>query len=50
MKIYNLMGLRRISRTPNALGRGLCGLKRGLNERIDLRVLQRLGNIEIIED
>ena len=44
-----LLGIRRIYRVPNARVRELCGVKKGLDERIDEGVLRWLGHVEKME-
>ena len=47
--IRGLLGIRRMDRVPNARKRELCGMKKGLNERIDEGVLRWFGHVETME-
>ena len=44
-----MLGIRRMDRAPNAQISELCGVKKGLDERIDKGVLQWFGNVEGME-
>ena len=44
-----LLGIRGMDKVPNAWVRELCGVKKGLDERIDEGVLQWLGNVQRME-
>ena len=44
-----LLGIRRMDRIPNARMRELCGLRKGLDERIDEGILQQFGHVERME-
>ena len=44
-----LIGIRRMAMVPNARIRVLCGLKKGLDERIDEGVLRWFGHVERME-
>ena len=44
-----LLGFRRMDRFPNAQIRKLCGVKKGLEERIDEGVLRWFGHVERME-
>ena len=47
--LRGLLGIRRMDRVLNAWIRKLCGVKKGLDERIDEGVLQWFGHMERIE-
>ena len=47
--LRGLLGIRRMYRVPNAWIRELCGVKKGLDERIDQGVLQWFGHVERTE-
>ena len=49
-KVRGLLGIRRIDRMLNACVRGLCDVNKGMNQRIDERVLQQFGHMERMED
>ena len=44
--LRGLLGIRRMNRVPNARIRELCGVKKGLDERIDEGVLRWFGHME----
>ena len=44
-----LLGIRRMDRIPNARIRELCGVRKGLHERIDESVLRWFGHVERME-
>ena len=44
--LRGLLGIRRIDRFPNTRIREMCGLKKGLDERIDEDVLRCFGHVE----
>ena len=44
--LRGLLGIRRIDRVPNAWIRQLCGVRKGLDERIDEFILQWFGHVE----
>ena len=48
-KLRGLLGIRRTDRVQNARIRNLCGVKRGLDERIDEGVFQWFGHVERME-
>ena len=41
-----MLGLRRIDRVPSARIRELCGVKKGVDERIDESVFRWFGHVE----
>ena len=47
--LRGLLGIRRMDRVPNAEIRELCGVKKGLDERIDEGVLQWFAQVERME-
>ena len=47
--LRGLQGIRRMDRIPNAWIRELCGVKKGLGERIDEGVLQWFSHVEGME-
>ena len=47
--LRGLLGIRRMDRALNAWIRELCGVKKGLDERIDGAVLQWFGHVERME-
>ena len=47
--LRGLMGIRRMDRIPNARIREICGVRKGLDERIDEGVLQWFGHVERME-
>ena len=47
--IRGLLGISRMDRVPNTRIRELCGVKNGLNERIDEGVLWWLTHVERVE-
>ena len=47
--LRGLLGIRRLDRVPNARIRELCGVAKGVNERID-SVLRWFGYIERMEN
>ena len=48
--LRGLLGIRRMDRVPNALIRELCGVTKGLDERIDVGVLWWFGHVERMEN
>ena len=44
-----LLGIKRMGRVPNTWTRELCGLKKGLEEKIDEGVLRWFGHVEKME-
>ena len=44
-----MLSIRRMDRVPNAWIRELCGVKKGLHERIDEGVLRWFGHLERME-
>ena len=47
--LRGLLGIRRMERIPNAWIRGFCGVKKGLDERIDEGVLRWFGHVKRME-
>ena len=47
--LRGLLGIRRMDRVPNAWIRELCGVKKGLDERIDGGVIRWFGHVERME-
>ena len=47
--LKGLLGIRRADRVSNARIRELCGVKKGLNERIDEGVLRWFSHVERME-
>ena len=47
--LRGLLGNRRMNRVPNARIRELCGVKKGLDERIDEGLLRWFGHVERTE-
>ena len=47
--LRGLLGIMRMDRVPNARIRELCGVKKGLDERIDEGVFRWFDNVEKIE-
>ena len=47
--LRGLLGIRKMDRVPNAQIRELCGVKKGLDERIDEGVLRWFANVERME-
>ena len=47
--LRRLLGIRRMDRVTNAMIRELCGVKKGLDERVDEGVLQWFGHVERME-
>ena len=47
--LRGLLGIRRMYRVPNARIRELCGVKKGLDERIDESVLRWFAHVERME-
>ena len=47
--LRELLGIRRMDRILNARIRDLCGVKKGLDERIDEGVLRGFGHVERME-
>ena len=48
-KLRGLLGIKRMNRVPNAWIREICGVKKGLDKRIDERVLRWFGHVERME-
>ena len=48
--LRGLLGIRRIDRTQNAWIRELCGVRKGVNERIDEGVLRWFGHMERVKN
>ena len=48
--LRGLLGIKRIDRVPNELIRELCGVAKGVDERIDESVLRWVGHIERLEN
>ena len=48
--LRGLLGIRRMVRVPNARIRELCGVAKGVEERIDEGVLRWFGNVERLEN
>ena len=44
-----MLGIRRMDRVPNARIRKLCGVRKGLDERIDEEVLRWFGHVGRME-
>ena len=44
--LRDFLGIRMMNRVPNARVRELCGVRKGLDERIDEGVLQWFGHVE----
>ena len=49
-KIRSLLGIRRMDRVPNARIRELCGMAKGVDERIEEDVLHWFSHVERIEN
>ena len=49
INLRELLGIRRMDRVPNAWIRELCGVRKGLDERIDEGVLGWFGHVERME-
>ena len=49
MDNLRLLGIRRMDRIPNARIRELCGVRKGLDERINEDVLRWFGHVERME-
>ena len=47
--LRKLLGIRRVDKVPNARIRELCGVKKGLDERIDEGLLRWFGHVNRIE-
>ena len=47
--LRGLLGIRRMDRVPNAQIRDLCGVRKGLDERIDEGLLRWFGHVERME-
>ena len=47
--LRGLLGIRRMDRVPNARIRELCGVRNGIDEKIDERVLRWFGHVERME-
>ena len=45
--LRGLMGIRRMDRVPNAWIREVCGVRKGLDERIDESILWWFGHVEM---
>ena len=48
--LRGMLGFRRMDRVPNAVIRKLCGVTKGVDERIDEGVLRWFGNVERMEN
>ena len=48
--LRGLLGIRRMDRVPNARIRELCGVMKGVNEKIDEGVLRWFGHVERMEN
>ena len=48
-KLRGLLGMRRMDRVPNAQIKEMCGVKKGLDERIDEDTLQWFSRVERME-
>ena len=48
--LRGLVGIRRMDRVPNAQRRKLCGVKKGVDERMDEGFLRRFGHVERMEN
>ena len=49
-KIRSLLGIRRMDRVPNARIRELCGMAKGVDERIEEGVLPWFSHVERMEN
>ena len=49
-KIRSLLGIRRMDRVPNARIRELCGMAKGVDERIEEDVLHWFSHVERMEN
>ena len=47
--LRGMLGIRRMDRVPNAQIRELCGVRKGLDERVDESVLRWFGHMERME-
>ena len=47
--LRGLLGIRRMDRVPKARIRELCGVRKGLDERIDEGILRWFGHVERVE-
>ena len=47
--LRGLLSIRRVNRVPNAWIRELCGVARGVNDRIDEGVLRWFGHVKTME-
>ena len=48
--LRGFLGIRRIGRVPNARIREFCGVKKGVDERIDEGALRLFGHVERMEN
>ena len=48
--LRGLLGIRRIDRTQNAWIREFCGVRKGVNERIDEGILRWFGHMERVKN
>ena len=48
--LRGLLGIRRMNKVPNARIRDLCGVTKGIDERIDEGVLRQFGHVERMEN
>ena len=48
--LRGLLGIRRVDKVPNTWIRQLCGVMKGIDEKIDEGVLQWFGHVESIEN
>ena len=48
--LRGLLGIRRMDKVPNAQIKELCGVMKGVDDRIDEGVLQKFGHVERMED
>ena len=48
--LRGLLGIRRMDKVPNARIRQLCGATKGVDEKIDERVLRWFGHVERMEN
>ena len=48
--VKGLVGIRRMDKFPNARIRELCGVTKGVDERIDESVLRKFGHVERMEN
>ena len=45
-----MLGIRRMDRVPNARIRKLCGVRKGLDERIDEDILRWFGHVKMVNE